>query len=135
MRCFCDVVDYCFIAEAWRSAGGVGEELPSKASGQLLRLLGIKLLPGRQIGEKLAFGGAATRIYGSALIVLAIGPAPNANRVIVFESEAGWVDGLMATGSAFIVAVLVQLIANARGSADVRLNGWDAGRWWRDGVS
>ncbi len=114
----------------WRSARGVGEEVGGEAAGEWLGLLRVDLLPGGQVGEGRAVGRAAGGIDLRAFAVLAVAFAPDADGIVVFESEAGRVDGLMAARAAFVVAMLLELIADARRAANVRFDGGNA-RWWR----
>ena len=135
MGCFRNLVERRFIAKARWSASRVREELLGEAAGKVLGVLGVELFPSGEVSERLAFGGGAGGIDFSTLVVLAVGTAQQANSVVVFEGEAGWVDGLVATGAAFVVAVFVELVADAGGSADVGLDSRNAGWWWWDVVA
>ena len=107
----------------------------SEGSGEMFRVLGVELFPGIKVGEGMTSRRCSTRVDFGSLVVLAIGAAPEADGVVVFESETGWIDGLMTAGAGFVVAMFLELIANAGGSADVGFDGRDAWRWWRDVVA
>lgn len=91
-------------------------------------VLGVELLPGGEVGEGFTFGRCAGGVDFGSFAVLSVGAAPEADGVVVFQSETGWIDGLMTAGAGFVVAVLVELVADARRAADVRFDGWNAGR-------
>ena len=88
-------------------------------------------------------GGAELVIHfpvGAALfsrqVALAVGAIPGtqaSHRIEGLECEAGRIDLRMASGAVRVSAVLVQLFANRRRPAGVRINGGDTGRRRRGG--
>ena len=107
----------------------------SEGAGEMFRVLGIELLPGAEVGEGITFGGGAGGVDFGSLVVLSVGAAPEADGVVVFESETGGIDGLVTAGAGFVVAMFFELVANAGGSANIGFDGRYAWWWWRDVVA
>ena len=137
-----DGVDDLAVGELDGRSREVRHELFGDAAGELFRVGEDELLELIHVLEGAAIGHGETRVHGAALgveadvgagyvhdLVLgavrdgAVNGAPAAGDVVVLQGEAGRVELGMATGAGGLVAVLVELLADRRGSADVRLDG------------
>ena len=57
--------------------------------------------------------------------------SPLSDGIKVFESEAWWIDALVALKAGGVVSVFDELVANGGGAPDVGINGGDIVGWWR----
>ena len=136
------------ITEADRGAGRVDRELPGDIAGNLRFVLQEDLIEGADITEGAAVVQLAAWIHGLGIVegkrpaVLSetmfrrvtdgIGPVaipPSAHHIEALECEARWVDVPMARRAAFVGAVLVELLADRDGAANVGFDGRHRG--WR----
>ena len=143
--------DFGSVGEADGGAGGVDGELMEEIAGELAGVGGdegfevVDVLEGAAV-EELAGGvhgggdGVAEAVSGAvdagdafSFFQTAIVGAPAAEDVEVFEGEADGIEAGVAGGAGFGFGVEGEEIADGFGTANVGLDGGDAGgwrRWW-----
>ena len=132
-----DEFDLRLVGVRWCCAGAISEQFFGEVTGELVFVFEYEFFVFVDVAKTSSVGQGIARLHGgtipkahSAAVDFsrfaggAVVVAPATNNVEAFECESRWVDRAMATCAALDIAMLVELLANSRGTADVRLNGF-----------